>query len=74
MMNPNRSTNGPSPLRLLNIVCRGGAEEWRALFAECRSDATTRAQLRQLLPMVEPELIGAARLWEMLLTKLDPTP
>lgn len=73
LMNPNRFTNVPSPLRLLNIGCRGGAEEWRALFAQCCSKAMTRAQLRKLLPMVEPKIIGAARLLEMLLKNLDPT-
>ena len=71
MITPNRSTSVPSPLRLLNIVCRGGADEWRGLFAECRASATTRAQLRAVLPMVEPELAGAARLWELLLQKLE---
>ena len=71
MIAANRSTNEPSPLRLLNIVCRGGADEWRGLFAECRRSTTTRAELRAVLPMVEPELAGAARLWELLLQKIE---
>jgi hypothetical protein len=62
---PDRSTDGPTQLRLLNIVCRGSANEWRQLFADCKRSATIRA----VLPMVEPELAGAARLWDLLLKK-----
>ena len=71
MIAPDRSTTGPSPLRLLNFICRGGTAEWRQLYAECRANPQTRAELRAVLPMTEPELVGAARLWDALLNKLD---
>jgi hypothetical protein len=70
-MNPSRSTNGPTPLDWLNIIQRGGTEDWRQLYQLCR-DATVAKQVAAVIPLRDPDLLASARLWKFLLEDLHP--
>jgi hypothetical protein len=70
-MNFDRSTDGFTPLHWLNLIQRGGTEDWRDLYAHCR-DRQFAAQVASLLPMSDPDLLPSARLWKWLLEDLHP--
>jgi hypothetical protein len=70
-MDPDRSTVRESPLSLLNIVQRGGTEEWKALYRRCR-DRAVAEQVARVLPLADPDLIASARVWKRLLEGLHP--
>ncbi len=70
-MNFDRSTQVPSPLRWLNVVERGGTEDWRDLYRRCR-DRQFAEQLAALLSRSDPAIRPAARLWQFLLEDLHP--
>ncbi len=70
-MNSGRSTKTPTPLDWLDIVQRGGTEDWKQLYRLCHDIAVAR-QLAQLLPCCDPDLFACARLWKFLLEDLHP--
>jgi hypothetical protein len=70
-MNPSRSTHGPTPLDWLNLIQRGGTEDWRRLYELCQ-DAAVARQVAAMLRFRDPDLIGSARLWKFLLEDLHP--
>lgn len=70
-MNPSRSTNVATPLDWLNIIQRGGTEEWKRLYQLCR-DAAVARQVANILRQRDPDLMGSARLWKFLLEDLHP--
>lgn len=70
-MNPNRSTNGFTPLSWLNIVQRGGTEDWKLLYQRCQ-DPRVAAEVAAVLAWRDPDLMPAARLWKFLLEDLHP--
>ncbi len=70
-MIPDRSTNGSTPLDWLNLIQRGGTEEWRELYARCR-DRQFAAEVASVLPMSDPDLLPSARLWKWSLQDLHP--
>ena len=70
-MNPDRSTNTPTAWRWLNIIQRGGTEEWRELYRRCH-DRAFAEQVARVLTWRDPDLIASARLWAFLLEDLHP--
>jgi hypothetical protein len=70
-MNPSRSTSVPTPLDWLNIIQRGGTEDWKRLYQLCR-DAAVARQVADVLRLRDPDLLPSARLWKFLLEDLHP--
>ena len=70
-MNASRSTNTPTLLDWLNVIQRGGTEDWKRLYQLCR-DATIARQVAQVLRLRDPDLLPSARLWKFLLEDLHP--
>ena len=70
-MDPNRSTNGFTPLAYLNWIQRGSTEDWKRLYQLCRDPAVAR-QVAAMLPMRDPDLMPSAQLWKFLLEDLHP--
>ena len=70
-MNPERFTNGPTALSLLNIVQRGSTEQWQTLYEQCHEWSVAH-QLAEVLPLRDPDLMASARLWRFLLQDLHP--
>ena len=67
----NRSTDGASALRWLNIVQRGGTEEWKELYRACK-DLHVARQVASSLAWRDPDLLPSVRLWRFLLQDLHP--
>jgi hypothetical protein len=70
-MNPSRSTNIPTPLDWLNIIQRGGTEDWKRLYQLCHDENVAR-QVADILRLRDPDLMASARLWKFLLEDLHP--
>jgi hypothetical protein len=70
-MNPNRSTEGFSPLTYLNWIQRGSTEDWKRLYRLC-ADPTIAQAVASILPQRDPDLIASARLWKYLLEDMHP--
>jgi hypothetical protein len=70
-MNPDRSTDGFTPLTYLNLVQRGGTEDWKRLYRLCHDPGIAR-QVAAMLPLRDPDLVASARLWKFLLEDLHP--
>ena len=70
-MTPSRSTNTPTPLDWLNIVQRGGTEDWKQLYQLSRN-ATVAREIATILRQRDPDLLASARLWKFLLEDLHP--
>ena len=70
-MNPSRSTNTQTPLDWLNLVQRGGTEDWKRLYALCHDRRIAR-ELACVLRLRDPDLLAPARLWKFLLEDLHP--
>jgi hypothetical protein len=70
-MDPNRSTDGDSALRWINIVQRGSTDDWKSLYRLCRNIETAR-QVGGTLAWSDPDLLPSSRLWEFLLKDLHP--
>ena len=70
-MNPSRSTETTTPLDWLNIIQRGGTEEWKRLYQLCRDPEIAR-QMAAIMPLRDPDLLASARLWKFLLEDLHP--
>jgi hypothetical protein len=70
-MNFDRSTEGESPLRWLNVIQRGGTDDWRRLYRRCR-DREFAHEIATLLGRPDPDSLPASRLWLRLLEDLHP--
>ncbi|MBM3839729.1 MAG: hypothetical protein FJ398_17520 [Verrucomicrobia bacterium] len=70
-MNPDRSTEGFTPLTYLNLIQRGGTEDWRRLYRLCHDPGIAR-QVAAMLPLRDPDLLASARVWKFLLEDLHP--
>ena len=70
-MDPNRSTDGDTPLRWLNMIQRGSTEDWKALYRACQ-DPRVAEEVASVLPWRDPDLLPSARLWKFLLEDLHP--
>ncbi|MBI2946629.1 MAG: hypothetical protein HYY23_03220 [Verrucomicrobia bacterium] len=70
-MNPDRSTDGFTPLTYLNLIQRGGTEDWKRLYRLCHDPGIAR-QVASMLPMRDPDLLASARIWKFLLEDLHP--
>lgn len=70
-MNFDRSTSSPTPLRWLNVIERGGTDDWRDLYRRCR-DRKFAGQVAALLALSDPDMLPSARLWRFLLEDLHP--
>ena len=70
-MNANRSTDGESALRWLNIVQRGSTEDWKTLYRACEN-LEVALQVAASLAWRDPDLLPSARLWKFLLEDLYP--
>jgi hypothetical protein len=70
-MNWSRSTDRPTALDWLNIIQRGGTEDWKRLYALCH-DPNTAREVASVLRLRDPDLLASARLWKFLLEDLHP--
>lgn len=70
-MNFDRSTTVASPLRWLNVIARGGTDDWRDLYRRCRERGFA-THVAALLRMSDPDSLPSARLWAFLLRDLHP--
>jgi hypothetical protein len=70
-MNPNRSTNGFTPLAYLNWIQRGTTEDWQRLYRLCKDPIVARA-VAAVLPLRDPDLLPSAMIWKFLLEDLHP--
>ena len=70
-MNPARSTNTSSALDWLNIIQRGGTEDWKHLYGLCRNPDVAH-EVAAVLRLRDPDLLASARLWKFLLEDLHP--
>jgi hypothetical protein len=70
-MNPSRSTQTHTALDWLNVIQRGGTEDWKRLYALCR-DPDIASEVANILRLRDPDLLAPARLWKFLLEDLHP--
>jgi hypothetical protein len=70
-MNPNRSTEGFTPLTFLNLIQRGGTEDWKRLYRLCQDPGIAK-QVAAMLSMRDPDLMASARIWKFLIEDLHP--
>jgi hypothetical protein len=70
-MNPNRSTKSFTPLTFLNLIQRGGTEDWKRLYRLCQDPGIAK-QVAAVLPQRDPDLMASARIWKFLLEELHP--
>lgn len=66
-MNPSRSTSRPTFLDLVNLLGRGGTNDWRHIYQRAKTDAGLRDDIEAAIPLIDPELGSAAPLWTFLL-------
>jgi hypothetical protein len=70
-MNPSRSTHTATPLDWLNVIQRGGTEDWKCLYQLCHDESVAR-RVADILRLRDPDLLASARLWKFLLEDLHP--
>lgn len=70
-MKDSRITTTAGFLDLVDVLGRGGTEEWRALYQRARTDAAVREQIRSALPLVDPEIGSGRELWAFLLEHIE---
>jgi hypothetical protein len=70
-MNPNRHTDGVTPLSYLDWIQRGSTEDWKRLYQLCQDVSVARA-VAESLPQRDPDLLPSALLWNYLLEDLYP--
>jgi hypothetical protein len=70
-MNPDRSTDGFTPSTYLNLIQRGGTEDWKRLYRLCHDPGIAR-QVAAMLPMRDPDMMASAQIWKFLLEDLHP--
>ena len=65
-----RIATSPGFLDLVDIITRGGSQEWQALYAAAKEDAGLRAEISLALTQVDPELASSRAIWEELLERM----
>jgi hypothetical protein len=70
-VNPSRSTQTHTALDWLNLIQRGGTEDWKRLYALCRGPRIA-SEVAGILRLHDPDLVAPARLWKFLLEDLHP--
>ena len=68
-MKASRTTDTPTALDWLNLIQRGGTEDWKRLYALCH-DPAIASEVASVLPLRDPDLLAPARLWKFLLEDL----
>ena len=58
-------------LDLVDLLGRGGTEDWCILYDRARRDAALRDEIRAAIPLVDPEMGAARELWIFLLEHLE---
>ncbi len=58
-------------LDLVDLLGRGGTEDWQRLYERAKGDLALRDGIREALLLVDPEMGSARVLWEGLLARLD---
>lgn len=66
-----RITVEPSFLDLVDLMAYGGTEDWRALYLRARRDPDLRRQIRDALPLIEPNLSSTQELWLRLIDRIE---
>ncbi len=51
-----RATTEPSFLDYVDLLSRGGTEEWQELYAEAKQNPRVRAMIEKALAVVDPEI------------------
>lgn len=69
-MSAPRATTIPGFLDVVDVLGRGGTDDWRALYQRAASDGNVRAEVEAALQFVDPELGAARELWAFLLSTL----
>ncbi len=62
-----RATTEPSFLDFVDLLSRGGTEEWQELYAEAKQNPRVRAMIEKALAFVDPEIGESRALWRFLL-------
>jgi uncharacterized protein (DUF2336 family) len=70
-MRHSRITTTPGFLDLVDVLGRGGTEEWRALYRRAQMDVAVRDQIRAALPLVDPEIGSGREIWAFLLEHIE---
>jgi hypothetical protein len=66
-----RITSTGGFLDLVDVLGRGGTDEWRLLYRRAEHDVAVREQIRAALPLVDPEIGSGRELWSFLLDHLE---
>jgi hypothetical protein len=67
-----RATTKPSFLDYVDLLSRGGTEEWQEIYAEAKQNQRVRALVEEALAFVDPEIGEAKALWGFLLDNMPP--
>lgn len=67
-----RATTKLSFLDYVDLLSRGGTEEWQELYAEAKQNPHVRAMVEDALAFVDPEIGEAKVLWQFLLNTMPP--
>jgi hypothetical protein len=66
-----RITTEPGFLDLVDVLTAGGTAEWQDLYQRAKRDAALRAEIREALRMVDPEIGAARQMWTLLLNRIE---
>ncbi len=72
-MDPYRSSPTHEIPALLNIMTRGGTEDWRALYQRMKSDRSLAEKCAQALLTCDPDLTHNGEIWQEIIEQLHPT-
>lgn len=67
-----RATTQPSFLDYVDLLSRGGTQEWQELYAEAKQNPRVRSMVEDALAFVDPEIGEAKALWRFLLDTMPP--
>jgi hypothetical protein len=70
-MRTQRISNEPGFWDLVDLLGRGGTDDWRDLFQRAAADPAFREEIRAALQLVDPELGAAKELWRFLIEHLE---
>lgn len=71
-MKPMRATTTPGFLDYVDLLSRGGTEDWKGLYAEAKRDPRVRQTIEDALRFVDPEIGETKALWRILLDTMPP--
>ena len=66
-MNPSRSTSRPTFLDLVNLLGRGGTDDWRHIYQHAKTDVELQGDIEAAIPLIDPDLGSSGTLWTFLL-------